>query len=360
MANKAIFLDRDDTLIEDPGYINDPDQVKLLEGVPEAMNTLRAMGYKLVVVSNQSAVARGIVTEEVLGQIHKRLEQLLAEERTSLDGIYYCPYHPDGAIPKYRKDSDHRKPNPGMLLDAARDMDIDLKQSWMVGNSPGDVEAGARAGCRTILLDSRGHEQKIRPGERAPDYRAVNLKEVVNIIKMHARSAQKPLTITAPVVQPAPQAIEEPQRQSEARQEAEPPQQPPPRPTSGRVEAGEPEQPPPQQTGEQPSAASSARLAEDGESRRVEPTTKKTDELLTDILEQLKNTRRSGMFAESEFSILRFLAGVIQMAVPFCLLISLWFLIGPDKKTDHILISLGFAAVLQIMALTLYTMQGPK
>ena len=350
MANKAIFLDRDDTLIEDPGYINDPDQVKLLEGVPEALNALRAMGYKLVVASNQSAVARGIVTEEVLGRIHKRLEQLLEEERTSLDGIYYCPYHPEGAIPKYRRDSDHRKPNPGMLLDAAKDMDIDLQQSWMVGNSPGDVEAGARAGCRTILLDSRGHEQKIRPGERAPDYRAVNLKEVVNIIKMHARLAQKPPPVQSipqeAVRQSSPQAEEPPaspdsrlasrggQEQSEAQQQAEPPQQPEPR------QQTEPQQPP---------AASS-----------VEPTTDKTEELLTAILEQLKNTRRSGMFGESEFSILRFMAGVIQMAVPFCLLISIWFLMGPDKKTDQILISLGFAAVLQIMALTLYTMQGPK
>jgi D,D-heptose 1,7-bisphosphate phosphatase len=342
MANKAIFLDRDDTLIEDPGYINDPDQVKLLEGVPEALNALRAMDYKLVVASNQSAVARGIVTEEVLGRIHKRLEQLLAEKRTSLDGIYYCPYHPDGAIPKYRKDSDHRKPNPGMLLDAAKDMDIDLRQSWIVGNSPGDVEAGARAGCRTILLDSRGHEQKIKPGERAPDYRAVNLKEVVNIIKMHERLAQKPPAVTTPAVQTVPQEAEEPQGQLEAQQQAEPPQQPEPqRQPEELQQQPEPQQPSPQQTGEQ-------------------PTTKRTDELLTDILEQLKNTRRSGMFAESEFSILRFLAGVIQMAVAFCLLISIWFLMGPDKKTDHILISLGFAAVLQIMALTLYTMQGSK
>jgi hypothetical protein len=114
---------------------------------------------------------------------------------------------------------------------------------------------------------------------------------------------------------------------------------------------------------------SSVHLAEDplrprseasGESRRVEPTTEKTEELLTEILEQLKNTRRRGMFGESEFSILRFMAGVIQMAVAFCLLISIWFMMGPDKKTDQILISLGFGAILQIMALTLYTMQGPK
>ncbi len=353
MANKAIFLDRDDTLIEDPGYINDPDQVKLLDDVPETLNALRAMGYKLVVASNQSAVARGIVTEEILGQIHNRLEHLLAREKSSLDAIYYCPYHPDGVIPKYRKDSDHRKPNPGMLFDAAKDMDIDLKQSWMVGNSPSDVEAGARAGCRTIIVDSRGHEQKIKPGQREPDYRAVNLKEVVNIIKMHARSARKPPTEMPPAQPALSQQTEEPKQQPEIQQLYEP-QQPEQEQLTG------PEQQTPQQIDEQPPAEEPARLAEDVESRQVEPKAQTIEQLLGEILEQLKHTRRSGMYSESEFSILRFMAGLIQMAVAFCLLIGIWFLMGPDKKTDQILIALGFAAVLQIMALTLYTMQEPK
>ena len=95
MANKAVFLDRDNTLIEDPGYISHPDQVKLLEGVPEALSELRRMGYKLIVVSNQSAVARGIITEEVLAQIHEHLEELLTRQGAVLDKIYYCPDHPD-------------------------------------------------------------------------------------------------------------------------------------------------------------------------------------------------------------------------------------------------------------------------
>ena len=91
-----------------------------------------------------------------------------------------------------------RKPNPGMLLAAGKDMDIDLTESWMVGNSTSDIEAGARAGCRTIMLAGRTHEQKIQPGEPGPDYRAVNLKEVVNIIKMQARSGQKSANILPP------------------------------------------------------------------------------------------------------------------------------------------------------------------
>ena len=126
MANKAVLLDRDDTLIEDPGYINHPSQVKLLDGVAESLAELRAMGYKLVVVSNQSGGARGIGTEQVLGEIHDRLKTLLAEKGAYLDAIYYCPYHPDGIVPKYRKESDLRKPGPGMILQAAQEMDLDL------------------------------------------------------------------------------------------------------------------------------------------------------------------------------------------------------------------------------------------
>ncbi|MHC4071411.1 MAG: D-glycero-alpha-D-manno-heptose-1,7-bisphosphate 7-phosphatase, partial [Planctomycetota bacterium] len=134
MPDKAIFLDRDNTLVEDPGYISDPDQVKLLDGVAEALVELKALGYKLIVVTNQSAVARGIITEEVLAEIHERLRQLLIEKNAFLDGIYYCPYHPEGVVAKYRKKSEYRKPNPGMLLEAADDMDIDLGQSWCIGN----------------------------------------------------------------------------------------------------------------------------------------------------------------------------------------------------------------------------------
>jgi D,D-heptose 1,7-bisphosphate phosphatase len=152
MANAAVFFDRDGTLIEDPGYLSHPDQVKLLDGAAEVLKEVALLGYKTVVVTNQSAVARGIVSEEMLERIHQRLRELLALKGASLDGIYYCPYHPDGVIPNYRRDSDWRKPEPGMLLAAAEEMDLDLKQSWIVGDSGRDVEAGCRAGCRTILL----------------------------------------------------------------------------------------------------------------------------------------------------------------------------------------------------------------
>ena len=323
MSNKAIFLDRDNTIIEDPGYINNPEQVKLLDGAAEALSSFKAMGYKLVVVSNQSGVARGIVTEEALVQIHKRLEQLLAEKGVSLDRIYYCPYHPEGVIPKYRRESDLRKPNPGMLLAAGKDLDIDLAESWMVGNSVSDVEAGRRAGCKTVMIAGRTHEQKIPPGEPGPDYRAVNLKEVVNIIKMKARSVQKPANISLPE-QAAPAIVEEPQ-QPAAQRQITPPQQ-----------EAEPEQPVPRQSTEKLT----------------------TEQLLSNILEQIKKMQRNSMFGE--FSVTRFVAGIAQGLVFLCLLASIWFLTSPTKQFNQILICIGFAILLQLMALTFYMMRGPR
>jgi D,D-heptose 1,7-bisphosphate phosphatase len=147
-----VFLDRDGTLIEDPGYLREPEQVRLLPGVVEGLRALRAAGFALVVVTNQSGVARGYLNEIQLTAVHDRMRHLLAVGGVSLDGLYYCPYHPEGAVDAYRKESDWRKPGCGMLLQAAKDLGIDLGRSWMIGDVARDVEAGRRAGCRTVLL----------------------------------------------------------------------------------------------------------------------------------------------------------------------------------------------------------------
>jgi len=318
MSNKAIFLDRDDTLIEDPGYINHPDQVKLLDGIDKSLIELKAMGYKLIIVSNQSGVARGIVSEQALDEIHNRLKQLLAEKGAPLDRIYYCPYHPDGVIAKYRKESDWRKPNPGMLLAAADEMDIDLSQSWMIGNSSRDVEAGLQAGCKTILTNHPSHYKEHKLGEPNPDYRAVNIKEAVNIIKKHRRSAsENPIQN-----QPLPQILTKPLLQT----------------------AEEPHQP-------QPAEPKAAPAEQNISGNRSE-------QLLDCILEQLKSMRRNDMFGE--FSITRLMAGIVQIIVLLCLLISIWFLMSPTRQDNTVLITLAFAMVLQVMALTFYIMHGRK
>lgn len=312
MPDKAIFLDRDDTLIEDPGYINHPDQVVLLDGVAEALIQLKALGYKLIVVSNQSAVAQGIVTEKVLDEIHNRLKQMLAEKGAFLDKIYYCPYHPDGAVRKYRKESDRRKPNPGMLLAAADEMDIDLSRSWLIGNSSRDIEAGLRAGCKTILINRSSHYKQPEPAEPDPDYKSVNMKEAVNIVKKYHRSSNEPgnraQPAQTPQTQPALQTTEQPYQQQPAPAEQDTPES--------------------------------------------------TEQLLSSILEQLKRMQRANMF--SEFSIMRLMAGIIQIIVLFCILICVWLLLDPNRQDNSVFIALGFAVLLQLMSLTFYIMQGRK
>ncbi len=334
MSNKAIFLDRDDTLIEDPGYINNPNQVRLLDGVAESLTDLKNLGYKLIVVTNQSGVARGIITEEVLGEIHKRLEELLTEQGVSLDKIYYCPYHPDGSVRKYRRESKFRKPNPGMLLKASEEMDVDLEQSWCVGNSRRDIEAGKQAGCKTILLDSPSHkeqaEQNLAPKGVKPDFRAVNMKEVVNIIKKELRStARTKNQIRVQTKERTKDMVQTAKSKSD---------------TEAPIQSENSKQ---QQTQSQQAPWT----LEDNPSG-------KTEQLLNDILGQLKNMHRAEMFGE--FSVMRLLAGIVQILVLFCLLITVWLLMSPNRQNSSVLIALGLATVLQLMTLTFYTMHGRK
>jgi D-glycero-D-manno-heptose 1,7-bisphosphate phosphatase len=361
MPNKAIFFDRDGTLIEDPGYLSHPDQVKLLAGVADALIELRGLGYKLIVVSNQSGVARGILSEKVLGQIHDRLEELLARGGARLDRIYYCPYHPDGAVGRYRKESELRKPAPGMLLTAAKDMDLDLAGSWAIGDSGRDIEAGARAGCRTILVNSPAHPQPARSTGPAPDHKAVNMKEAVNIIKRHLRSPRKtslaPDRAQAATPEPPATKPEPPAQKQEMGTEPAPelPQLTEPSEVSSetrqvpsqQLETSEPsETPPPPLTEPEPTEAA--------ESDRSST----SERLLRDILDQLRRMDRAELFAE--FSVMRLLAGILQIVVLFCLLITVWLLMDPKRQNDSVMIALGFAVLLQLMSLTFYVMQGRK
>jgi len=184
MANKAVFLDRDNTLLEDPGYQSDPSAVRLLPGVELALKSLTHADYKLVVVTNQSAIARGMLTEETLGRIHAEMNRQLAERGAHVDAIYYCPYHPEGTVKQYAQDSDLMKPRPGMLLKAAEQLDIDLSVSWMIGDSPRDIEAGLRAGCRTIRLKTHSTHQALDHEDEdiRADFTARNLVDAAKII----------------------------------------------------------------------------------------------------------------------------------------------------------------------------------
>lgn len=153
---KAIFLDRDGTINKYVGFLRDIDEFELLDGVADAIKEINKSGYLAIVVTNQPVIARGEVTYEELNLIHSKMETLLGNEGAYLDAIYYCPHHPhsgyEGEIPELKFDCDCRKPKPGMLLKAANDYNIDLSQSYMVGDSENDVAAGNAAGCNSVLL----------------------------------------------------------------------------------------------------------------------------------------------------------------------------------------------------------------
>jgi D-glycero-D-manno-heptose 1,7-bisphosphate phosphatase len=153
----AVFLDRDGTINEDVDYLRHPDQMRLIPGAAAAIARLNQRGLAVIVVTNQSAVARGLLTENDLAAIHLHLHELLAAEGAHVDGIYYCPHHPEAANADFRRDCDCRKPGPGMLLQAARDHGLDLAASVMIGDSRRDLEAGKIAGCKSLILVRTGH-----------------------------------------------------------------------------------------------------------------------------------------------------------------------------------------------------------
>lgn len=162
---KAIFIDRDGTINKYVGFLRDTKQFELLEGVSEAIKTINQSGYLAVVVTNQPVIARGEVTYDGLQEIHNKMETLLGEDGAYLDGIYFCPHHPDsgydGEIKELKFECECRKPKPGMLLKAAKDLNIDLERSWMIGDGKNDIQAGKNAGCRTALIGSENYGQDL-------------------------------------------------------------------------------------------------------------------------------------------------------------------------------------------------------
>jgi len=182
MTRRAVFLDKDGTLIDDVPYNVDPDRIRLAVGASEGLPHLQAAGFRLIVISNQSGVARGLFAEAALEAVRERLTQLLADIGVELDGFYYCPHHPDGVVPEYAVACHCRKPQPGGILAAAQTHGIALEESWFVGDILDDVEAGRRAGCRTLLLDN-GHETEWkRTPWRWPDLVARDLAEAARLI----------------------------------------------------------------------------------------------------------------------------------------------------------------------------------
>jgi histidinol-phosphate phosphatase family protein len=190
-VRRAVFLDKDGTLIDDVPYNVDPRLIRLAPGAAAGLRRLHEAGYRLVVVSNQSGVARGFFSETALAGVEARLRGLIEEAGAELAGFEYCPHFAGSIVAEYAVACDCRKPAPGMLLRAARRLVIDLKRSWMVGDILDDVEAGHRAGCRSILVDNGNEtEWDLGPGRR-PEFLADDLGDAARWIVMADRAADR-------------------------------------------------------------------------------------------------------------------------------------------------------------------------
>ena len=179
----AIFLDRDGVLIEDVDLLANPGDIRILEGVPQALTSLKEAGFQLILISNQTVVARGLVTEQGVWAIHAEMERLLEQAGgPCLDGFYFCPHHPNATLPAYRIACECRKPRPGLLLRAAREHNLNLGASFVVGDRITDIIAGAKAGCRTVLVQTGEHQappiETVEPLDESvqPDHVCADLK----------------------------------------------------------------------------------------------------------------------------------------------------------------------------------------
>jgi D-glycero-D-manno-heptose 1,7-bisphosphate phosphatase len=176
--NKAVFIDRDGTLNREVDFLSNPEQLQLIEGTVEALQLLKKLEYKLIVITNQSGIARGYFSEEDLQKIHITLQQMLKKNGVELDAIYYCPHHPSEGQAPYVQTCNCRKPLPGMILAAAEQFQIDLSKSFMIGDKLSDIKTGINAGCRTILVQTgygRKSLQQLNFANIEPDWICANL-----------------------------------------------------------------------------------------------------------------------------------------------------------------------------------------
>lgn len=181
-GGRAVFLDKDGTLIDDLPYNVDPALIRLAHGAEDGLRRLHRAGYHLIVITNQSGVARGYFRESALALVEAHLRSVLGALGVPLHGFYYCPHHPDGRERRYAIACDCRKPKPGLIVRAAGELGVDATGSWFVGDILNDVEAGHRAGCRTVLIDN-GNETEWRLTDlRRPDHIVADLAEAARVI----------------------------------------------------------------------------------------------------------------------------------------------------------------------------------
>ncbi len=182
MHNRAIFLDRDGTINEDPGYISDPEKVLLIPGSAQALSILKSYGFKLVVISNQSGIARGLMKREDVDKVNEKINRLLSDFNVTIDAFYYCDAHPDFSSPEQCA---CRKPSPKMVFEAADELQIDLGKSFFIGDSVTDIQCGKNAGLKTILVKTgKGKENLylLQKENNFPTFVAENLLNACEFI----------------------------------------------------------------------------------------------------------------------------------------------------------------------------------
>ncbi len=322
MNRPAVFLDRDGTIIEDAGYIGDPQQVRLIPDAAEAIRRFRRAGCLVVIVSNQSGVARGYFDTAAMKSVHARVEALLSQHGATVDRAYYCPFldGPEAAVEAYRRDSDLRKPRPGMLRLAAKELEIDLSHSWMIGDSPTDVQAGARAGCRTIFLDHDGAPAV----EPAPTHRVKSLAEASQLVEQ-AMQRKKNSTPTTPF------PIQE-ESGSEGKKSSSPSKR------ENRAESQSPSDLP---------AASSLQPDVQGESETSGDAILHALDRIHDQLERAHRKER-----QHDFSFLRLFAALLQM---LAIVTALWGVVAlMDDQSASASARLTLACFFQVAALSAF------
>ncbi len=330
MTRPAVFFDRDNTLIIGNDYLGDPARVVLVEGAADAVARARQLGYATVVVSNQSGVARGMFGEDDVHAVNARMDEMLRAENPEaiIDRHEFCPYHPQAPVEKYRLDSDRRKPRPGMLISAAKELQIDLPKSWMIGDAARDVEAGKAAGCRAILFTDpnlAASPAAQTPPRTPPDFVAGSLEEAMDQIAGASAIAAPAADVAPPPPPPAASASDAPVEASIATDIA-------------RV----------------PAAATVAPIHEPVTSLPTpQPlSSSRLEELAQQILQEL---RRSHEVQHADFSVSKLLAGIVQVIA-----VAVMFLayINRDSTSLESIMLLGI--YLQAMTCALLIMSRQK
>jgi D-glycero-D-manno-heptose 1,7-bisphosphate phosphatase len=386
MASAAVFLDRDNTLIHNDGDLGDPAQVEIIQGVPSAIASLRGLGYRIIVVTNQGGVARGKYGEEDVEAVHQRINELIQTNSGSrIDRFYYCPYHPDGVVDKYKREHPWRKPSPGMLLQAARDMDIDLSKSWMIGDQMRDVEAGRAAGVRTVLLtpdaphmtplkfdEVQAAASDHEAGPMRPTFAARSLIEATRIIAQQrkpeldeaqdkpANKRWNPAAVLG--TRPAKHQPRSPQPPEESAAQ-EPPQRPAPMPVEPKpqpqpVGHGRPFRPwnAPSQDADAavptpPDDLPPPAVPIESPAPSPEPPPRPAGSGDINLLRQILHELRAQRGSDSDFAFTRMIAVVLQMIVVLCFVGAFW-MSGEDGvlylrwTTSAILIQMATIAML--------------